>query len=227
MLFGPSQLSVKHGKCERGPHRRAEGATTALAGERMVGACALQVLMMERELQSGAKTLTTLERNTVVAAVSVVAMRYRIERTTTHLRIRLSVRRQRHLMQQVMDAPDCVSLSESIMGFYCAMASGVIPRATPRLWMKRRMGWTWEDLRQVDDAAEGYYKEKLRSGVVNGARRLSAGGFPLCPSLSSSPFVVSVYFQDPAQRRTYGTTRQGAGEEWPAARVGTVRGRLP
>ncbi|GBG85260.1 hypothetical protein CBR_g39827 [Chara braunii] len=155
-----------------------EGATRAPASERVVGACALQVLTMERELPGGAKALTTLERNMVVATVSVVAMRYRIERTTTRLRMRLFIRRQRQLMQQVMDAPDSVSLSESIVQSCCAMASGVIPRATARWWMRRRTGGTWEDLRQVDDAAEGYYKEKLPSGVVNGARRLSAGVFP-------------------------------------------------
>ncbi|GBG93369.1 hypothetical protein CBR_g67161, partial [Chara braunii] len=218
----------------RGPHRLAEGAARAPAGERVVGACALQVLTMEQELPGGVKALTALERHTIVAAVSVVIMRYRIERMTTRLRMRLSVRRQRQLIQQVMDALDCVSLSESIVQFCCAMASVVILRATPRWWMRRRMGGTWEDLRQVDDVAKGYYKEKLRSGVVNGARRLSAGGFPpvhrRLPHRSSflsaartlhKDAHVEQHGKDLAQRRTCGTTRQGAGEEWPAARAGT------
>ncbi|GBG62552.1 hypothetical protein CBR_g31191 [Chara braunii] len=112
---------------------------------------------MEGELRGCVNTLTAFERNAVVAAVSAVAMRYRIQRTTARLKMRLSIRRQRQLM-----APNCVSLSESIVQFCCAMASGVIPRATPRWWMRRRTGGTWEDLRKMDDTADGYYKEKLR-----------------------------------------------------------------
>ncbi|GBG64579.1 hypothetical protein CBR_g45637 [Chara braunii] len=148
-----------------------------------------QVLTMEGELPGGAKALTTLERNTVVAALSVVAMLYRIERTTTRLRMRSSIHTQSQLMQQVMDAPDCVSLSESIVQFCCAMASGVIPWATPRWWMRRRTGGTWEDLRQVDDAAEGYYKEKLWMSprvFLEIVEALSPVGDPGCPSSSSS-----------------------------------------
>ncbi|GBG92650.1 hypothetical protein CBR_g56615 [Chara braunii] len=61
-----------------------------------------------------------------------------------------------------MEAPDCVSMSESIVQSCCAMASGVIPQATPRWWMRRRTGGTWEDLRKMDDAADDYCKEKLR-----------------------------------------------------------------
>ncbi|GBG66185.1 hypothetical protein CBR_g57066 [Chara braunii] len=64
--------------------------------------------------------------------------------------------------EQVMEVSDCVSLSESIVQFCCAMASGAIPRATPKWWMRRRTGGTWEDLRKMDDTAEGYYKEKLQ-----------------------------------------------------------------
>ncbi|GBG77078.1 hypothetical protein CBR_g23404 [Chara braunii] len=218
--------SVKRGKCERGPHQRAEGAPRAPAGERVVGACALQVLTMDQELPGGAKTLPALERNTVVAAVLVVAMRYRIERTTTRLRMRLSVRKQRQLMQQVMDAPDCVPLSESIVQFCCTMASGVIPRATPRWWMRRRMGGTWEDLRQVDDVAGALLQGEATQWSSQWCPSAVCWRFPACPSSSSLPFIVSVC-QDPAQRRTRGTTRQGAGEEWPAGRTGAAGGHLP
>ncbi|GBG82077.1 hypothetical protein CBR_g34357 [Chara braunii] len=107
------------------------------------------------------KTLSRVERNAVVAAVSAVAMRCRIERTTARLRTRVSIRRQRELLQHVMAAPDCVSMSESIIQLCATMSSGVIPRAT-RWWMRRRMGGTWEDLRKMDDASDEYYKEKLR-----------------------------------------------------------------
>ncbi|GBG65984.1 hypothetical protein CBR_g54963 [Chara braunii] len=108
------------------------------------------------------KTLSRVERNAVVAAVSAVAMRCRIERTTARLRTRVSIRRQRELLHHVMAAPDCVSMSKSITQFCAAMSFGAIPRATPRWWMRRRTGGTWEDLRKMDDATDDYYKEKLR-----------------------------------------------------------------
>ncbi|GBG70057.1 hypothetical protein CBR_g4885 [Chara braunii] len=108
------------------------------------------------------KTLSRVERNAVVAAVSTVAMRCRIERTTARLRTRVSIRRQRELLHHVMATPDCMSMSESITLFCAAMSSGAIPRATPRWWMRRRTGGTWEDLRKMDDASDEYYKEKLR-----------------------------------------------------------------
>ncbi|GBG59189.1 hypothetical protein CBR_g32205 [Chara braunii] len=71
-----------------------------------------------------ANTLSRVERNAVVAAVSAVAMRCHIERTTARLRTRVSIRRQRELIQHVMEAPDCVSMSESIFQFSAAMSSG-------------------------------------------------------------------------------------------------------
>ncbi|GBG90107.1 hypothetical protein CBR_g50199 [Chara braunii] len=43
-----------------------------------------------------------------------------------------------------------------------AMGCGAFPRATPRWWMKRRTGGTWEDLRQCDDMTDEYFKDKLR-----------------------------------------------------------------
>ncbi|GBG63796.1 hypothetical protein CBR_g39577 [Chara braunii] len=108
------------------------------------------------------KTLSRVERNAGVAAVSAVAMRCLIERTTARLRTRVSIRRQHELLHHVMAAPDCVSMSESITQFCAAMSSGAIPRATTRWWMRRRTGGTWEDLRKMDDATDDYYKEKLR-----------------------------------------------------------------
>ncbi|GBG70569.1 hypothetical protein CBR_g6695 [Chara braunii] len=136
--------------------------TTVPTADAKGGESTLHDVIMVGELQRGGNALTTLERNAVVAAVSAVAMRYRIERTTARLKMRLSIRRQCQLLQQVMEAPDCVSISESIVQFCCAIASGMIPWATPRWWMRRRTGGTWEDLRKMDDTADDYYKEKFR-----------------------------------------------------------------
>ncbi|GBG91751.1 hypothetical protein CBR_g53603 [Chara braunii] len=37
---------------------------------------------------------------------------------------------------------------------------------TPRWWIKRRTGGTWEDLRQSDDATVEYYRQKLRMSMA-------------------------------------------------------------
>ncbi|GBG83014.1 hypothetical protein CBR_g36633 [Chara braunii] len=71
-------------------------------------------------------------------------------------------RRQRLLLQRVVDAPDCITTSEAIFQLCAAIGCGVVPRATPRWWMKLRTGATWEDLRFYDDANEDYFREKLR-----------------------------------------------------------------
>ncbi|GBG63496.1 hypothetical protein CBR_g38564 [Chara braunii] len=43
-----------------------------------------------------------------------------------------------------------------------AIVSGVLPRETPRWWIRRRTGGTWQDLIIDDDATEDYFHEKLR-----------------------------------------------------------------
>ncbi|GBG70329.1 hypothetical protein CBR_g6457 [Chara braunii] len=43
-----------------------------------------------------------------------------------------------------------------------SIVSGVLPRETPRWWIRRRTGGTWQDLIIDDDATEDYFHEKLR-----------------------------------------------------------------
>ncbi|GBG65244.1 hypothetical protein CBR_g50286 [Chara braunii] len=43
-----------------------------------------------------------------------------------------------------------------------AIFAGVLPRDTPRWWVRRRTGGNWHDLIIDDDATEDYYHEKLR-----------------------------------------------------------------
>ncbi|GBG88569.1 hypothetical protein CBR_g48038 [Chara braunii] len=101
---------------------------------------------------------------TAVAAVALaVVIRSQIERAAGTMKARLSTRRQRLLVQRVVDAPDCINTSEAVFQLRAAIRCGVVPpgRATPRWWMKRRTGGTWEDLRVCDDANEDYFREKL------------------------------------------------------------------
>ncbi|GBG81185.1 hypothetical protein CBR_g31859 [Chara braunii] len=58
---------------------------------------------------------------------------------------------------------DVAAISDAVLEVCYAMGCGGFPRATPRWWVKRRTGGTWEDLRQCDDATDDYFKEKLRT----------------------------------------------------------------
>ncbi|GBG64826.1 hypothetical protein CBR_g48294 [Chara braunii] len=51
---------------------------------------------------------------------------------------------------------------DAVLQVCYAMGCGAFPRATPRWWMKRRTGGTWEDLLHCDDATADYFKDKLR-----------------------------------------------------------------
>ncbi|GBG79556.1 hypothetical protein CBR_g29703 [Chara braunii] len=76
------------------------------------------------------------------------------------------------------------------------------------------------DIEMVDEEKDG-------RGMGGSLRQAVSWRFPTCPWSSSSPFVVFVCCQDRAQRRTRGTTQQGAGEEWLGAGARTIGGRLP
>ncbi|GBG89234.1 hypothetical protein CBR_g48942 [Chara braunii] len=106
--------------------------------------------------------LSTTEKTAVaVAAVAVVRL-FQVESAARRMKAALSRRRQRLLLQRVLDAPDCITTSEAVVQLCAAIGCGLLPRATPRWWMRRRAGGTWEDLRVCDDATDDYFQEKLR-----------------------------------------------------------------
>ncbi|GBG87520.1 hypothetical protein CBR_g45578 [Chara braunii] len=76
------------------------------------------------------------------------------------MKARLSTRRQRLLVQRVVDTPDCITTSEAVFQLCTTIGCGVVPWATPRWWIKRRIGGTWKGLRVCDDASEDFW-EKL------------------------------------------------------------------
>ncbi|GBG82570.1 hypothetical protein CBR_g34946 [Chara braunii] len=110
----------------------------------------------------GPAVLSTTEKTAVAAAVVAVVRRFQIESAARRMKAALSRRRHRLLLQRVLDAPDCITTSQAVVQLCAAIESGLLPRATPRWWMRRRAGGTWEDLRVCDDAIEDYFREKLR-----------------------------------------------------------------
>ncbi|GBG90541.1 hypothetical protein CBR_g50884 [Chara braunii] len=112
--------------------------------------------------EGGRAVLSRTERTAVAAAAVAVVRRYEAERSAGHMKAVLSRRRHRLLLQRVLDASDCITTSEAVVQLCAAISSGVLPRATPRWWMRRRTGGTWEDLRVCDDATDDYFREKLR-----------------------------------------------------------------
>ncbi|GBG78758.1 hypothetical protein CBR_g27982 [Chara braunii] len=105
--------------------------------------------------------LSSAEKTAVAAAVLAVVIRSQIERTPGTTKARLSARRQRLLVQRVVDAPDCIRTSEAVFQLRATVGCGVVPPATPRWWMKRSTGGTWEDLRVCDDASEDYFRKSF------------------------------------------------------------------
>ncbi|GBG90477.1 hypothetical protein CBR_g50823 [Chara braunii] len=76
------------------------------------------------------------------------------------------LRQRRALLQSVAEALDCAATCEAVVQLCVALTSGVFPRQTPRWWIKRRTGGTWEDLRLRDYATDEYFRPKLRMSTA-------------------------------------------------------------
>ncbi|GBG78599.1 hypothetical protein CBR_g27824 [Chara braunii] len=87
---------------------------------------------------------------------------YLTERALGRLKEQLRARRRRKLTQDPCDGAEYVATPEAVVQLCYALGCGVIPRATPRWWVKRRTGGTWENLRPCDDATDDYFRDKLR-----------------------------------------------------------------
>ncbi|GBG62449.1 hypothetical protein CBR_g30769 [Chara braunii] len=107
--------------------------------------------------------LTPLERAAVATAVSTVTLRCQQERVLGQMKEQLCACRRRTLGQAADDSPDDVATLEAVIELCSTLGCGVIPRATRRWWIKRRIGGTWEDLRQCDNAVDDYFDEKQHS----------------------------------------------------------------
>ncbi|GBG74637.1 hypothetical protein CBR_g19044 [Chara braunii] len=99
----------------------------------------------------------------VVTAVIVNAMRGEPSSSRDAL---AELRKRRALLQRIGEAPDCVATCQAVIQLCAARSSGVFPWETPRWWIKRRTGGTWEDRRLCDDATDEYYRQKLRMSMA-------------------------------------------------------------
>ncbi|GBG63733.1 hypothetical protein CBR_g39276 [Chara braunii] len=102
----------------------------------------------------------------VVVAVSTIVLKTMNEMSSLSRDVAKQLRKRRALLQSVAEAADCVATCEAVVQLCAALSSGVFPRQTPRWWIKRRTGGTWEDLRQSDDATDEYYRQKLRMSMA-------------------------------------------------------------
>ncbi|GBG82028.1 hypothetical protein CBR_g34208 [Chara braunii] len=99
----------------------------------------------------------------VVTAVVVNTMRG----VPSSLRDMLAeLRKRRPLLQRIGKAPDCVATCQAVIQLCGVLSSGVFPWETPRWWIKRRTGRTWEDLRLCDGVMDEYYRQKLRLSMA-------------------------------------------------------------
>ncbi|GBG74119.1 hypothetical protein CBR_g17830 [Chara braunii] len=108
------------------------------------------------------RALTTDERTAIAAAVNVVLYRCQVERTAGKIKADARTRRKVTALASSGEGLDLGALSDAVLQVCYALGCGAFPRATPRWWMKRRTGGTWEDLRQSDDATNDYFRDKLR-----------------------------------------------------------------
>ncbi|GBG73117.1 hypothetical protein CBR_g12834 [Chara braunii] len=148
----------------------------------------------------GRAVLSPTERTAVAAAAVAVVRRYEVERAAGRMKAALSRRRHRLLLQRVLDAPDCITTSEAVVQLCAAIGSGVLPRATPRWWMRRKTGGTWEDLRVCDDVTDDYFREKLRMS----RRVFMEITRSLCASFATTGHVLQGAASAGADRHVYG-----------------------
>ncbi|GBG93121.1 hypothetical protein CBR_g59146 [Chara braunii] len=140
----------------RRDYDRGRGLSEGVAGERFA------------EMNGGScgHGLQEEEMEAVVMAVSTVVLKTINEMSSSSRDVAKQLRKRRALLQSVGEAADCVATCEAVVYFCVALSSGIFPWQTPRWWIKRRTGGTWEDLRQCDDATDEYYHQKLRMSMA-------------------------------------------------------------
>ncbi|GBG73630.1 hypothetical protein CBR_g16973 [Chara braunii] len=110
----------------------------------------------------GGARLSPLERAAVSSAVAAVIMLCDMEVEGERRWARLRARRRKLMPPATSEGLDSAAICDAVLEVCCALGCGALPRATPRWWMKRRTGGTWEDLRPADDATDDYFRDKLQ-----------------------------------------------------------------
>ncbi|GBG86152.1 hypothetical protein CBR_g41056 [Chara braunii] len=106
------------------------------------------------------------EIDAVAMAVTAVVVNTMRDVSSSSRDMLTQLHKRRALLQRIAEAPDCLATCEPVVQLCAALSYGVFPRQTPRWWIKRRTGGTWEDLRLCDDATDEYYRQKLRMSMA-------------------------------------------------------------
>ncbi|GBG86526.1 hypothetical protein CBR_g41589 [Chara braunii] len=110
------------------------------------------------------------EIDAVAMAVTAVVVNTMGDKESSSCDMLMRLRQRRALLQSVAEAPDCTATCEAVVQLCVALTSGVFPQQTPRWWIKRRTGGTWEDLLLRDDATDEYFRQKLRMSTTRWRR---------------------------------------------------------
>ncbi|GBG75926.1 hypothetical protein CBR_g21168 [Chara braunii] len=106
------------------------------------------------------------EIDAVAMAVTAVVVNTMGNMESSSRDMLMRLRQRRALLQSVAEAPDCMATCEAVVQLCVVLSSGVFPRQTPRWWIRRRTGRTWEDLQLRDDTTDEYYRQKLRMSTT-------------------------------------------------------------
>ncbi|GBG80528.1 hypothetical protein CBR_g30989 [Chara braunii] len=104
--------------------------------------------------------LTTAERTAVAAAVTAVLFHCQVERMAGRMKAQIRAWR-RMAGSMAVEGLNTAAICNVVLQVCCALGC-VLPRVTPKWWMKRRTGGTGEDLRQCNDVLEKYFRDTLR-----------------------------------------------------------------
>ncbi|GBG87424.1 hypothetical protein CBR_g45481 [Chara braunii] len=106
--------------------------------------------------------LSAVERAVVTSVVAAVIMHCDMEVEGQRRWARLRARRRKLMPAATTETLDSAAICDAVLEVCCALGRGGLSRATPRWWVKRKTGGTWEDLRPADDATDDYFRNKLR-----------------------------------------------------------------
>ncbi|GBG89510.1 hypothetical protein CBR_g49301 [Chara braunii] len=97
---------------------------------------------------AGRGSLMTAERTAIAAVVNAVLFRCQMAINNANFKAAVCARRKLLALPTIGQCLDVAAISDAVLEVCYAMGCGGFPRATPRWWVKRRTGGTWEDLRQ-------------------------------------------------------------------------------
>ncbi|GBG84137.1 hypothetical protein CBR_g38111 [Chara braunii] len=150
---------------------RGFGSAGGLSSGRVFGDCGRRHAVeaerfSEMDVRGCGQGLCKEEINAVAMAVTAVVVNTMSGMSSSSRDMLTQLRKRRALLQSIAEASDCVATCEAVVQLCVALSSRVFPQQTPRWWIRRRIGGTWEDLRLCDDATDEYYHQKLRMSMA-------------------------------------------------------------